>query len=43
LRLLSTIQDADPEVIAPVFLEEQDGTVLADPWAEGFMEAVRRP
>jgi uncharacterized protein len=33
--------DADPEVIAPVFLEEQDGTVLADPWAEGFMEAVR--
>ena len=23
------------------FLEEQDGTVLADPWAEGFMEAVR--
>jgi uncharacterized protein len=32
--------DADPEVVAPVFLEDRDGSVIAESWAEGFMEAV---
>jgi uncharacterized protein len=32
--------DADPEVVAPFFLEDRDGSVIAESWAEGFMEAV---
>ena len=32
--------NAEPEVVAPVFLEDRDGSVIAEPWAEGFMAAL---
>lgn len=32
--------DEDPEAFAPIYWEDEDGEVIAEEWAAGFLEAV---